>query len=227
MSLLLPAGGATVTAPPVTRTFVGSTTNHSDLAEYTFSGAAISTAAADRRVLVMVMGSGGTNPIANSMTIGGVGATKVVESNDTGGNNRYCAIFIAAVPTGTTGDIVVTIDQTTGNCQINVYAVYGLQSETAIDTEGFAVPTGTAIDFPALSTSADGFGFWYVANGGGAQTFTWSDPTAGEDFDSLTGAPTGASSSGSSIATTGATLTEDATASGSISAARAIAASFR
>ena len=220
--------GAGVVSGPASRTFIGHNIDHTDdgvSSVYTFSNEGIGTAAADRYIVVVVHSVGSTNPRMTSMSVGGVSSVLVVEN---GAHNRLCEMFITAVPTGTTGDIVITMAQTPMTfCQIGVYAVYGLQSATPIDTEAFSIPTGTAVDFPALSTEEDGVAIWFIANGGGAVTFTWEDPTAVEDFDQLTGSPEGASMGGASIETTGDTLTESATISTAQANSQAICASFR
>ena len=85
-----------------------------DLTEYTFANVSFGSAASDRFIIVQVAARGvGTTRTLNSATIGGVSATISVQlSNTSGGNTTVSAIIIAAVPNGTTGDVVLTFDTT-------------------------------------------------------------------------------------------------------------------
>mgnify|MGYP003631487479 CR=1 FL=1 len=92
----------------------------------------------------------GANSIA-SITIGGVSATKVVSNKYSDSTNiQENGIWYAAVPTGTTGDIVPTFASTTtnpGNTEIGIYKCLRINT-TAYDT-------GTGNGNPAASTTID------------------------------------------------------------------------
>ncbi len=104
----------------------------SDLSTYTFSGVSIGTAGANRHVIVGIMSidsSLGATGIS-SVTIGGVTASIQKTYNDADGT--YAALTIAAVPTGTTADIVFNMTTTQARLRIGLWAAYDLTSLTAV-----------------------------------------------------------------------------------------------
>jgi hypothetical protein len=105
----------------------------SDLSTYTFTAQDIGTASATRYVVVgIAIRTAGANPTFSSVTIGGVSATLVVQAVNSVSDWTRTGIFIAAVTTGTTGDVVVTLSSAAARCGISVYALYDLTSATAI-----------------------------------------------------------------------------------------------
>lgn len=166
-------------AGTVTRTFQARTATTTDLTEYTYSGAAIGTAASDRKVVVGILGRS-TNPSTrtiSSVTVAGVSATQAVYVSNTIGN--VSAFYVADVPTGTTGDVVVTWNDTMQNSTIGVYAMYGAASSTPHDTAtDIASAYSQTLDIPAKGV---GFACGAVqAN----TTATWAGLT--EDADATT-----------------------------------------
>jgi hypothetical protein len=146
-----------------------------DLSEYTFSSVDISDAG-NRIVVVGIMSLRSAAGTANltSVTIAGVSAS--VEVVSASGGRQICAIATASVPTGTTGDIVVTFDQTMARCVIAVWAAYDLNSATAVDTaSSTADPASLDVD-----TQTAGLIFAVAYNNGGG-TATWTGIT--EQFD--------------------------------------------
>jgi hypothetical protein len=107
----------------------------SDLSTYTFSGVSIGTAGANRHVIVGIMSLADNLGVTgiSSVTIGGVTATTQVAVNDTA-TGSFSALVIAAVPTGTTGDVVVNMTTTQARLRIGVWAAYDLTSPTAVTT---------------------------------------------------------------------------------------------
>lgn len=199
--------------PSVTVSFQASYTDSSSATTYTFSGASIGTAAADRKVVVGVVGTraaAGTHTVA-TMTIGGIAATLVKQQNVSHSDRQTAEIWQAAVPTGTTANIVVTFDAGMRGAGIGVYAVYGAAS-AAYDTDGSnADPMSASIDVPAGGIL---IGVGVNANGG---TFAWTNLT--EKYDELyealaPGNHTGASDA-FAYAQTGLTITCDPSAVGS------------
>src|SRR3990167_11105596 len=84
-----------------------------DLTTYTFSAENLGVAASDRFIVVTITGrssDGGARTI-DTVTIGGVTATINIQIANSGSFN---GIATAAVPTGTTGDIVITWSGTMG-----------------------------------------------------------------------------------------------------------------
>ena len=136
-----------------TLSFRASGSSTSDLTTYTFAGVDIGTAATNRHVVVGVQGSGGTARTLSSVTVAGVTATILVEATDTGGGGEdHVALVIAAVPTGTTGDVVVTWSGAFARGAYGVWAVYGLESPTPVDTtQSTASPGALSVDTTADS----------------------------------------------------------------------------
>ena len=120
-------GASAAGAAPVTVSYTALGVFSGD-ASQPFAGTAIGTAAANRHV-VLVIGTGG-NITISSATVGGVSAAEIVKAE--GGDNMRTHIYIAAVPTGTTADVVVT-QSGTSNGGVGVWAMYGA-SATAHDT---------------------------------------------------------------------------------------------
>ena len=182
-----------------------------DRSTYTFPSLDIGTASATRYVIVGVISSG-TSPSVSSITVAGNSATMAVQVDE---SNLRIGLWIVAVASGTTGDVVVTHTGTMLRCGVVVWAAYDLASAT---------PTATATDIvPTLSQSltinAGGIGIG-LADGyqsGGAQTWTWTELTEnvdtsfndGTNYDNMTGASL-ASAAGTTITVTATKTGSDA-----------------
>lgn len=147
-------------------TYIDETTDLSNASEYTFSGASIGTAASDRRVHVLVMGEGGNPATLTSATVGGIAATINVQRSS---GDLTTAIITAAVPTGTTADIVLTFFASKNSANIGVYRSVGLTSNTAVDTDSSASDPATA----TLTSLPGGFCIGLCCSTIGT-TVTWS-----------------------------------------------------
>jgi hypothetical protein len=135
------AWGKTATSVPTD--YLGDASN-----SHTYSGVAIGTASADRYVVVKIV-YGGEREIV-SLTVGGVAASLVIVSGTS--TVIKTAIYIAAVPTGTTADIVVTMDYNVATLGICVGALTGANA-TATATyaleQGYNDPIAMALTIPA------------------------------------------------------------------------------
>jgi hypothetical protein len=160
---------------PKSLTFTDHATDTANLTTYTFSARAIGTAASDRRVHVLVHGGGVGDTTLSSVTVGGVSATINVQASS---GQHTSAIATAAVPTGTTGDVVVTFSGGKARCGIGVYASTGLSSETAVDTDSSTADPATA----TLTSVAGGF-VLALAAGDNSSSLTWTNVT--EDYDEV------------------------------------------
>jgi len=181
---------------PATVVFCANSLDTVDRITFTFSSVSFSTAAADRRVVMALWEQGGAVGIS-SVTIGGVSASQLVGSGGT--TNPLVSLWIAAVPTGTSGNVVVQFGGGTANCAIAVWAVYGIGSNTA-----FATATTSAAENPAsesLSVPSNGVAIAASRLVTNTTAFTWSGLT--EDFDALleVGRYSGASDAFASAAT--------------------------
>ena len=130
--------------------FRTSAASSSDLTTYTFSSQNIGTAAESRHVIVSVSsladGLGSTS--ISSITIGGVAATVVV--SQASGDGGFAGLAIAAVPTGTTADVVVTMSNLQGRMAVGIWAAYDLASATPVDTAAStADPASLNVDVQA------------------------------------------------------------------------------
>jgi hypothetical protein len=135
--------------------FLQAAASTADAARYNFPAQNLGTPSATRRIIV---GVGTRDTLTNdktilSVTVGGVAATVVEQfQSDNSGDGAAClaGLAIAAVPTGTTGDVVVVFSEPMLRAAISVYAVHDLASETpaATATSDAAAPTAT-LDVPA------------------------------------------------------------------------------
>jgi hypothetical protein len=145
---------------------------------FTFSAQNLGAAAADRYIHVAVFGREGSPPNPtqlSSVTVGGVTATINIQQTD--GDRETVAIVTAAVPTGTTGNIVVTWAESHDNCEVAVYRSLGLITAVAIDTDSSTADPGTA----TLTALAGGFCIG-AATQRAVGSATWSGGVA-EDYD--------------------------------------------
>lgn len=119
----------------------------------TATTASLGPASADRKIAVVWYAASST-AIPDAMTIQGIAATKLVEVGLTAIHN---AIFIANVPTGTTGDIVGTYSGSPNN--IATFAVYSITGHSGavaqLDSTSLFNSSGALSD--SINTRADGF----------------------------------------------------------------------
>ena len=196
-------------------TFQTSANNATGLTTYTFSAQAIGTAAADRRVIVTVAGTGSNNTTITTVTVGGVTATEIIDAANSQNN---MGVFIALVTTDTTADIVITFSNAKARCAIGVWSCTGLSSDTAVDSDSSTAEPGVI----TLTTVASGFAVSMAADGStGSLTHTWTNLT--EQFDATVSTR---SYSGASDATAGTSLEITADRSGAGTQTVMVAASW-
>jgi hypothetical protein len=124
--MILPGGIIGGAVPSITRTDTGSYSTTS-INPITFTSRALGTAG--RRHIIVTIAAARA---PTGVTIAGITATQVAGVTLLTSVNSF--IYIASVPTGATGDVVVTFGGTNGFCMIGVYAAYNLRSATAVDT---------------------------------------------------------------------------------------------
>ena len=107
-----------------TVTFTASAIDPAASSSTTFTSQAIGTAAANRKVVVGFTAHNNASGILTAVTVGGVSATALVQFN--AADTADAELWIASVPTGTTGDIVLTGQH--DGCGISVWATYGASS---------------------------------------------------------------------------------------------------
>lgn len=160
----------------MTFAFLQQATSTADSSSYTFASQNLGAADAARYIIVGIQcrRTLNTNTIS-SVTVGGVTASLVVTADR--GNQSKCAIYIAAVPTGTTGDVVVTFSGTANRCGIALWSAVGISSATASDTDSSI--TGTA---PTMSIDVPAGGFAVAVGCENAlTTATWTGLTERSD----------------------------------------------
>lgn len=156
-------------------------TSTSDLTTYTFSSQNLGTADAGRYIVVCVSARNTAGSLTvSSVSVGGVSASSITQITNSGSNHNVAAIAICAVPSGTTGDIVVTFAAGALRCVVNAYRLVDIDSATPSDTVTSIAndPTG-ALDVPAGGAAIG------VSNSGtGATATSWTGIT--EDYDAVT-----------------------------------------
>ena len=197
---------------PVNRTFTDSFSFANTANTFTDTGSDIGAAVADRRVFVTGSGVVGSHAGGvDSMTIGGIAATKAVEIvSAVGANDHFSQIWWAAVPTGTTANIVLTFTGKTMFAGSAVYKVTGANTTTPVDSSNTAsVSSG---DVSAAITPPNSGATIATAQCGiqalAVPTITWTNIT--EDVEQSPNA-------GGSVVLVGAASRQDAVSPGSIS----------
>ncbi len=173
---------------PATVSFASSAVSAANQTTYTFSGLALGAAAANRKIVVAATANTET---VSTITVAGISATLQVAEEP----NFVSEIWLAAVPTGTTGDVVVTWTGAVFRCGVGVWATYDMSStlnDSAVSTSGN--PTTASINCPAGGVVIAGVYVNTVADTG-PPTFTWTNLTEGydegiEDSKAHTGAAT-------------------------------------
>lgn len=113
-------------------------------ATWTFNTRSIGAAAAGRRIVVCVCSQQASMPNILSVTMNGNAMTQVVVLG--GGTNIRAGMYILQLDTGTTANFVVTFGTAVGRCSIMVYALYGLQSSTPVDTKSDATNAAPTVN---------------------------------------------------------------------------------
>jgi hypothetical protein len=131
-------------AKPPELAFLQTIDNTNNQTSYTFSGANLGAAAADREIIIGVVTRGNTTTrTISSASIGGVTADVRATAGD--GGSFDCAFLISAnVPTGTTGDVVITFSGGVTKCGLMMYRAIKLKSRTPVDTD---TDTDSALQF--------------------------------------------------------------------------------
>ena len=212
-----PVVGTTLAAPPPAFdiSFLSNAENTANQLSYTFSSVGFGAEDATRRIIVAIAGrdSGTADLIISSVTIGGIAAAEAVSAVS---NGRRAALYIASLPTGASGDIVIQFEATSRFCTIGVWRAINLASDTPTATATqIALAAATRVE-ASLTIPAGGGGLGYIAwnaagMGGAPPTWTWAG--LAEDFDVAIEGDTG--SSGARSLTAG-TDTRAATASGNL-----------
>lgn len=147
------------TAPGMTLTYLGhneSNTNVAAPGNYTVSAADMGTASSDRYIVIGIVSAALSTATINAPTVGGVTLTQA--GDDPAGDATFCSFWYGNVPSGTTGDIVITVATgTLLRMSVNWWSITGSAqtapttvsdnptkgaNSTTITTTGFTVPAG-------------------------------------------------------------------------------------
>lgn len=128
----------------------------------TWTGVSFGTPSEGRYIIVAIGTRNDTRTIS-SVTIGGVSATIIVQNQD---GNATVGIAIALVPTGTSGDVAVTLNNAADAHYLGVWSVTGLPSATPVATAENDGGGGAAQDL-IMNTSEGGFAIVAVCNAAG------------------------------------------------------------
>lgn len=142
----------------------------------TFAAKSLGVPSGDRLIVVAAMfRSGlGANP---TVKIAGVVATQVAHTGAGTNNGDQAGIWVAAVPSGTTDDIVIAAMDAFARYAIAIYAVYGASSTTpfATGTDNTSTYSVTLSSCPPGSVAIGAF------LNGGATTTLWTGLTENVD----------------------------------------------
>lgn len=184
----------------------------SDLTTYTFASQNLGAADPNRWIVVCVGGAHNAARSISSVTVGGVSATKIVQAE---GSTvfRHTSIWVAYVPTGTSGDIVVTWSGAIGRCGYSAYSLITASAPTtAFDTQTDLTLTSSYLSV-SINRPAGGVIVASTINISSTTTsVTWAGTT--EDYDEKWSETTVSGFSSSSIASGSSPLTVTATIAG-------------
>lgn len=153
---------------PLAISFIGSAGDVANATTYTFSSQSIGTAA-DDRIVVVTTNSEGSDALSSG-TIAGVSAT-VHATAPTGANGLGAGVMSAVVPTGTTGDVVVTWTEGAVRCEIGIWTITGANTtvnDTDTDVQASATVSTLNVDIPVNGCAIGAH--TYSATGGIAYT---------------------------------------------------------
>lgn len=126
------------------------------------------------RVLLVTLSTitnqAGTNAL--SVSIAGIPCTRLILKSQSGGGGSSCSeIWAAYVPTGTAGNVVVTMNTGQFNCTTAVFTLYNVNSLTPTFTGSFGQSSGTVQTVPNCTVSPGGV---ILATGCANTTAAWT-----------------------------------------------------
>ena len=162
-------------------TYRATAVSTANASSYTFSSQAIGTADANRYVIVAVhLQRSNTSEIVNSLSVGGVSATLISSGTSNTANRSLVDFWKAAVPTGTTADVVVTLSGTADRCAISVWSCIGnvqkLQSVIAAPSDASTNALLTTTQVPDNGFALSGVA-WQSSSGGTDNQATFANTT--------------------------------------------------
>jgi len=202
---VLQAMAASASYPSIS--YIGNNSTATNSTSHTFSGQSIGATGNNRYIAVCISGYQSSVGALSSATIGGVSATIAVQAN---GTNTVSAIIIAAVSTGTTGDIVLTWANSTQLIGISVYRIVDLNSGTA-NTTGTDTALSAGAASLTLNNNANAVMLAATCSIDGSAWSTWSSGLT-EDSDQYVSSSNAVASASGFFASANTPYTASATA---------------
>ncbi len=199
---------ATVYSDTVSTVYRGNYSFTTSPAAQTFSSVPFGTAASNRHVVV-VAATGTALATPSGVTAGGVSGTLVVRVD--GGDAMDIDIWIVAVPTGTSGDVVVTQGTASSAGGMAVYTMTGANA-TAFHTNTVSVSGSGGADISSTINVAAGGGVIAGIHGNHSTMPTWAwtvGLTEDVDFQTVSVYSMSAAHDDFAAAETGRTVTID------------------
>lgn len=148
--------GAGRKLPEITYEYTATYSDSVDRTTYNSNLLNLGTAKSTRIIACFVVARWGSGvPNINSVTIGGVSATRRAEANSSSSSGGWTTmeIWTAAVPTGSTGQVSVALSAQAARMALALYAIYDAQSEVPVAT---LLKNGSAtLDFTQSVESGD------------------------------------------------------------------------
>jgi len=155
--------------------FITSTFSSTNASSYTFTDTNIGDADDNRNVVLALASRGDpSNKQINSISIGGITATKIIRSFT---DNTFVEYWYAKVPTGTTATISVTMSGNVYRLGVAVYRVIAPSLTLYDSAQDSTGPFNLSVDTPDLSAAVIA-----IATGNVDATATWSGLTEDCDF---------------------------------------------
>lgn len=147
--------------------YLGASFKNAVASSFTFASLSLGTESADRDIVVGIPFENSVS--VSSVTVAGVSATNLAATGTTG-------IWIASVPTGTTGDIVIATASSVTGMSVVWWRATGLSSSAAVDM--VALSSTTTVHDLSASAIAGGLAFAVSAQTSAvASSATWSNLT--------------------------------------------------
>lgn len=158
--------------------FLQAANSTADASSYTFTSQNLGAAEATRCIIVTVTSRRTGAPVLNSVTVAGQTATILRQTATALVNNNIAAIALVSLPSGTSGNVVVTFSGTMLRCQISMYRATGINA-TPIDVDSDNVNGDPTVN---LDIPANGYALGVAATDA-STTCAWTNLT--EDFDTV------------------------------------------
>ena len=167
-------------------TFLSVQSSAADASSYTFSAVDLGAAAGDRYIIISCSALSSSRNIT-TVTIGGVAVTEFSIT----GIDTFNIMGYANVPTGTTGDVVVTLDAGGTSAGCGLYRVTGLFSTTDDSQDHDATAGSSTLNLTTVVAGTQtAFVIAHVMQVNSDSTSgTWTELT--EQYDTNTEAPNG------------------------------------